>query len=76
MLKQKQKQETITFFKQPRFKTADQVEDVLCLAVLMAKGSLSHDCTCEDANTWMSRFEYGCSDCPHSNECLAVIMNE
>jgi len=52
-----------------------KLEEKLCLAVLIAVGSLSPDATLEDANRYWEKFGC-CGYCPHFNKCLAVIINQ
>ena len=50
------------------------IEEVICLAVLIAKKVLPTNATVwTAADYWENIGE--CDNCPHNEDCLAVIMN-
>lgn len=58
----------------PRIKEAGSIEDILCLATLIAKKELSSDSLIYDSERYHERI-LGCENCNHSDTCLACIIN-
>jgi hypothetical protein len=58
-----------------RIWNAKNIEDVLCLATLIAKEVLRPDATLEHAIKFYNGFQNGCNDCPFMETCLACIIN-
>jgi hypothetical protein len=58
-------------------KNAANIESVICLSVLIAKGNLKYDATIDDMR-YYCKISYGndCNYCEHSKICLACIINE
>lgn len=60
-----------------QLKEAQEVEEVICLAVLIAGAILQHDATIDDSRDYYSnRLSEECAACPMFTKCLAVIINE
>ena len=51
------------------------IEEVLCLAVLIAAGNLPPSATLEHATEFYQNGGH-CDWCPNVNRCLACIINE
>lgn len=61
-----------------RFDSAAGIEDIFCLATLVAVGNLGADATLWDSREYWSRLDSAgkdCSDCPYCERCLAYIIN-
>lgn len=56
----------------------DDIETVLCLAVLMANGEVPADnrATHYDVDEYFARLQDDCEHCPYNPRCLACIINE
>ena len=54
---------------------AKTIEDILCLATLIASGHASPSATVQDSVEHYERLEDDCLSCPVSNVCLALIIN-
>jgi hypothetical protein len=53
------------------------LENVLCLATLVATGELTPDSNVRDAEyIWEKQYNNDCDKCPHCKVCLAMIINE
>lgn len=62
-----------------RFGTATTIEDVLCLAVFMAKSNevnFGIGTVNKAREQWAGPFHGDCKECPWDKECLASIINE
>ena len=60
-----------------RLEGAEDIEMVLCLAVLIANGILSPDSDVEDAKYYYTNTtDENCSECQFCNKCLACIINQ
>ena len=51
------------------------IEEVLCLATLIACVELSPSATLKDSDRYFERI-VTCDQCPYEYKCLAVIINE
>ncbi len=61
----------------PRLTEANTIEDVLCLATLIASGELHPNATIEDSTAFYEKeVNQDCSICPFKLVCLACIINE
>lgn len=61
----------------PRIENAESIEDILCLATLIANGELSTKSTLEDsAEFYKNEAKSYCGNCPFNLTCLACIINE
>lgn len=56
-------------------KDAKTLEEILCLASLIASGKFSPTATAKEANTVGGMYD-GCYGCPLTEVCLACIINE
>ena len=52
------------------------LEDVLCLATLIATSMLPPTATLKDSDEYFARREYRCDNCSIERVCLAIIMNQ
>lgn len=59
-----------------KFKGANELEDVLCLATLVASGKLQPFAEQLDATNWFESIGSDCDFCPLKNQCLACIINK
>jgi hypothetical protein len=59
-----------------RIKTAQKIEDILCLGTLIAVKKLPSTATLEDANEYYFSLKNLCSGCKYHEKCLACIINE
>jgi len=59
----------------PQLKNTTKIEEVLCLAVLIADNKLLYSATVEDARDFYARVG-DCGSCPVTLRCLACIINE
>ena len=60
-----------------RFASEQDIESILCLAVLIAAGELPPDAEVKDAMSyWEKTAEENCSNCRMAKLCLACIINE
>jgi len=57
------------------FDGAEEIEDILCLSVLIATGKLPHNSTLYDADKYYKNL-VNCGVCPCYDKCLACIINE
>ena len=62
-------------------KDARQIEDLMCLTVLIAKEALPVDSTVQDSINYFAKINEGekypnCNPCPFKDVCLACIINE
>jgi hypothetical protein len=56
---------------------AREIEDILCLATLIAKETLPYNAKVENSKEYYEMDMHGdCGICPHVNICLASIINE
>lgn len=62
-------------FNRSGLKDAEQIEDIICLTVLISRGALSEDSTIKDAERYYTYIE-SCNHCPYAKLCLACIINE
>lgn len=61
----------------PKIESAESIEDVLCLATLVANGELSPVATIrESRNFFVEEVKEDCGNCPFMLTCLACIINE
>ena len=58
-----------------QIRNADNINDILCLCVLIADNKLSWDATTDDAKEFYKRVG-DCGSCPVTLRCLACIINE
>lgn len=59
------------------FDSVRQIEEILCLATLIATGILPHDANWGDAKGYNYNLPDGdCGNCPCFDKCLACIINE
>jgi hypothetical protein len=55
----------------------DTLEEVLCLATLIASGMMPININSNDAKMWFDKLpEQDCGNCPCFKRCLACIINE
>jgi hypothetical protein len=60
-----------------KIEKAETLEDILCLSVLIANGTLPNDANLYDSrNYYKSTVKENCGDCPFCENCLACIINE
>lgn len=61
----------------PKIENAESIEDILCLATLIANGELLPNATLDQSQEFYVK-ETGedCSICPFNLTCLACIINE
>jgi len=52
------------------------VEEVLCLTVLIATGTLPPTADLDDSREYYAKLFDDCGRCPHMLKCLASIINE
>ena len=58
-------------------KGATEIEEVICLSVMIATGKLSTDSTIKDsARVYDGEYDSECGYCPAIKICLACIINE
>jgi len=55
---------------------AQNIEEVLCLATLIAIKELDAKSNTDDAKIYWDNLDTGCSDCAFQYICLACIINE
>lgn len=68
---------TVTIDGYNRIKGAANIEDILCLATLIAKGVLKHDATILESNYWFENIAAeNCDNCAYHKDCLTCIINE
>ena len=69
------RQETVAL---PRsLDNADTLEEILCLATLVAVGELHPESNLGDSlDFFIERTESDCSSCPFCEKCLATIINQ
>ena len=61
----------------PQLRGAQNIEEVLCLAVLVANKVPNINTTKDAFEYWQTLdYGYGCSDCQFIQQCLACIINE
>lgn len=60
----------------PIISSAERIEEILCLATLIAKLQISACSTLEDSQNYYDNLAEGCNSCPCKNICLACIINE
>lgn len=61
----------------PMLESADTLENILCLSVLIATGKLSPDATLHESSWYFEHVaENDCSNCPLAWKCMACIINE
>ena len=65
----------------PMINNAQDIEDILCLATLIAVGEFpmkgSWNWSLEDARQFRDKLDpNGCIDCPFCQKCLGSIINE
>jgi len=58
-----------------QLKQADSIEEILCLATLIATKEFNDRCNVQDAKMFYKILE-GCENCKHNKLCLACIINE
>jgi len=65
------------FFESDKIGNTYNVEGLLCLATLIASGTLEPSATLHDA-VWYyeNATNEDCAICPHNAKCLACIINE
>jgi hypothetical protein len=66
----------ITTYKESELNKAESIEEIICLAVLIAKGKLKHNQTITDMVEYYATIKDDCSNCKYNNDCLACIINE
>jgi len=54
---------------------ANEIENILCLATLVANGEISH-ASLEEANQYFDEIKNDCSECKYFEKCLAVMIND
>lgn len=71
------KYKIIDLYDYSKLKDAEKLEDVLCLATLIAVGRLPGHATITESNyVWDGLYKQECSNCPYMDKCLACIINE
>jgi hypothetical protein len=55
---------------------AEFIEDVLCLATLIASGTLPPDSDITDVEKYFNKVHQDCGNCPLNKKCLAFIINK
>ena len=56
---------------------ADTLEEILCLATLIAVGEIHPDSKLSDSlNFFIEKTGSDCSECPFCEKCLAMIINQ
>lgn len=60
----------------PRLQKAQLIEEIICLAVLIALDKLPPEATLDDAGKYWVDLQGDCSQCPCFDKCLASIINE
>ena len=55
---------------------AANIEEIICLAVLIASGKLPVDSTVYDSNIYYEKIDKDCGSCQFEKKCLACIINE
>lgn len=61
------------------FESASGIEDIFCLATLVAVGELGSRAALSESQAYWKRLDEAgkdCGDCPHCERCLAYILNE
>ena len=61
----------------PKIENAESIEDVLCLATLIANGELPPNASIKDSKDFFTNeTKEDCDNCPFKLTCLACIINE
>lgn len=59
-----------------QLKHAQNIEDIICLAVLINNGILPTDATIDHMQLIFDNLPAGCDDCQFASRCLACKINE
>jgi len=59
-----------------QLKRAANIEEVICLAVLITNGKLPYNSTVNDSNEYYKKINEDCNECTFEKKCLACIINE
>ena len=54
---------------------AKEIEDVLCLATLVANGEISHT-SLEESNQYFEEIHQDCFECKYKDHRLAIMIND
>lgn len=60
----------------PKFEKVSYIEEILCLATLIANGELPPNASIEDSRDFFANeTKEDCDNCPFKLTCLAIISN-
>jgi hypothetical protein len=76
MNKKELKNKAVRIDTYPHLKGAGSLEEVLCLATLIAVGQYHWSCTVDASKEHWNSIGQDCSNCPYVERCLASIINE
>jgi len=58
-----------------RLQMAHTLEEILCLATLIAKQKLPYNADLSDSENYFKSINEDCFECPFNNDCLGSILN-
>jgi len=61
----------------PIIKHAEHIEEILCMATLLATGKISATyISITEVNAYFEKIGSDCSNCEYAPKCLACVINE